>query len=296
MFELNQLRAFIAVAEELHFGRAAERLHMTQPPLSRRIGELERTLAVTLLNRSNRVVSLTAAGRSFLADARRILQLAEEARLSVRRVAAGEQGALTIGFIPASGYELLPRLVALAGRVMPGVQLILQELVTASQLDRLVSRRIDIGILRQPVDRARIETFCVAKDRMLLAVPKTHAFAGRSAVALTELEGEPFIMYAPIESPYHYNLLASAFSRADVRPNFVQHGRETHTILALVGSGIGLAIVPESATRLRPETVHICTIEATALVSQLWFGWLRTNDNPALEPFCRMVRDHIATS
>src|SRR5882757_6782877 len=131
MFELSHLRCFIAVAEELHFGRAAERLHMTQPPVSRQIMQLEQTLGVSLLTLSNRVVALTAAGRSFLKDARDILHMSEEARHSVRQVAAGEKGTLAIGFIPASSYELLPRIVSLTNERMPGIEIILKELVTA---------------------------------------------------------------------------------------------------------------------------------------------------------------------
>ncbi len=295
MFELSQLRCFIAVAEEGHFGRAASRLHMTQPPLSRQIQILETVLGVSLINRSNRVVSLTPAGRSFLNDARRIIKLSEEARLSVRRIASGTAGALAIGFIPATSYELLPRLVSAAARELPGIELVLKELVTADQLDGLSTRRLDVGILRLPVDHDRMETLRVSRDPMRLAIPDDHPFATEPAVPIEQLQGQAFIMYAPVESRYHHDLLSAAFRRAAILPNYVQYARETHTILALVGAGVGLAVVPQSSVRLRPPNVTIRLLaEPTRLISELSMAWLRENDNPALPLFQQFVRRHIA--
>jgi DNA-binding transcriptional LysR family regulator len=297
MFELSQLRCFIAVAEEGHFGRAASRLHMTQPPLSRQIQILETALGVSLINRSNRVVSLTPAGRSFLNDARRIIKLSEEARLSVRRVASGTVGAVAIGFIPATSYELLPRLVSAAAAELPGIELVLKELVTADQLDGLSTRRLDVGILRLPVDQDRLETLKVSRDPMLLAVPEGHPLEAETEVPIERLQGQSFVMYAPVESRYHHDLLSAAFRRADILPNFVQYARETHTILALVGAGVGLAVVPQSSVRLRPPNVHIRPLASPAnLISELSMAWLRDNDNPALPLFQQFVRRHIATA
>lgn len=295
MFDLSQLKCFVAVAEELHFGRAAERLHMTQPPVSRQVRLLENTLGVMLMERSNRVVALTAAGRSFLADARRILRQCEEASLSVRRVAAGEEGALTIGFIPASGYGLLPRIVARAREEMPGVELILKELVTDQQLLGLATRVLDVGILRPPANRERMETLCVARDRMVLALPGTHRLAARERVALADLDRQPLVMYAPFESRYHHDLVSAAFRQAGVSPDFVQYARETHTMLALVGAGVGLAIIPEGATRLRLDDVAIRPLDVEPpIVSRTLIAWLQGNDDPALASFrALMVRTTV---
>ena len=297
MYELSQLRCFIAVAEELHFGRAAERLHMTQPPVSRQVMLLEQILGVQLLKRSNRVVALTAAGRSFLADARRIVTLAEDARLSVQRVASGERGALTLGFIPAAGYELLPRLVALAAREMPGVEIILRELVTDMQIEGLSTHAIDVGLLRPPVDRSRMDALCVARDRMALAIPEAHALARADRLRMIDLQHQPFIMYAPVEGRYHHDLVSAVFRKAEVQPNYVQYARETHTILALVGAGVGLALVPESATRLRPATVCVRALDwDPPIVSQTLLAWRRDNDDPALATFlARVAQPSIPT-
>ena len=152
MFELSQVRCFVAVAEELHFGRAAARLNMTQPPLSRQIQILERILGVKLLQRGNRLVRLTPAGQSFLTEARLILKLTESAALLARRVAEGKAGSVNIGFTAASSYSYVPELVAACRQQLPDVELILKEMVSGDQLKRLGAGEIDIGLLRQITD------------------------------------------------------------------------------------------------------------------------------------------------
>ena len=294
MFELSHLRCFVAVAEELHFGRAAERLNMTQPPLSRQIQQLEGDLGVSLVDRSNRTVALTAAGRVFLSDAKEILRLVEEARLSAGRVASGEGGALTMGFIPACAYELLPRIVSLMGRQLPNVELILKEMVTADQIDALTTRRIDLGILRAPVDRQLMRTLVIARDRMVLAVPSNHPFAEREEIASAQLNNEPFVMYAPVESRYHHDLLVGFFRDVDIQPRFVQFAREAHTILGLVGAGIGLAMVPQHAVRLRPQNVTVIELkQAKPVYSELTLAWLNKRDHATVNSFCRLAAQEI---
>ena len=296
MFLLSQLRCFIAVAEERHFGRAAERLDMTQPPLSRQIQQLEKDLGVALLERSNRLIALTAAGRSFLNDAKRIVRLAEEAHLSARRVAGGEGGTLTIGFIPAASYALIPRIVSMTNHAMPGVEVILKEMVTADQIESLYARRIDIGLLRLPVDRERIEAVCISRDPLVLAVPEDHPFSLMSTVNVGKLDLQPFVMYAPVESRYHHDLVSNLFARADINPRYVQYAREAHTILALVGAGLGLAIVPASAARLRPPNVSIRRLDLTvSIFSELSLAWLKQKDNPAVSAFCQVVHSSLLT-
>src|SRR5919206_4230100 len=147
MFDLNQLRCFVTVAEELHFGRAAARLNMTQPPLSRQIQVLEHIIDAPLLERTSRSVRLTPAGRTFLPEARRILRLAESAVASTKRIARGEAGSIAIGFTAASGYSFLPRLITASRSRFPDVDLVLKEMVTADQLEALAAHRIDVGLL-----------------------------------------------------------------------------------------------------------------------------------------------------
>lgn len=154
MFELSQLRCFVAVAEELHFGRAAERLHMTQPPLSRQVRLLEHQIGTELLERTSRSVKLTAAGRGFLPDAARILRLADEAAATARRIATGAAGTLAIGFTASVGYGLLPSLVSAVRAASPDVRLTLKEMVSGAQLEALDARLIDVGLLRHPSSTA----------------------------------------------------------------------------------------------------------------------------------------------
>ena len=235
MFELGQLRCFVTLAEELHFGRAAARLNMTQPPLSRQLQQLEHILGVILVERSSRFVRLTAAGKAFLVDARSILRSSEEAMVTARRVAQGEGGVLTLGFIPATSYSLLPRLVAFMAREMPQVQLILKEMVTADQAEALGTGRIDAGILRMPIDRRGLETVAVSHEPFVVAVPSGKPLAGGRALTVQDLDRQPLVMYAPVESRYHHDLVSSIFRAAGVAPSFVQYAREIHTMLALVG-------------------------------------------------------------
>ena len=159
LFELSRVRCFVAVAEELHFGRAAARLNMTQPPLSRQIQILERILGVILLQRGNRLVKLTPAGQSFLTEARLILKLTESAALLARRVAKGKAGSVNIGFTAASSYSYVPELVAACREQMPDVELILKEMVSGDQLKGLGAGEIDIGLLRPPIPRSGLQFF-----------------------------------------------------------------------------------------------------------------------------------------
>lgn len=291
MFEFVQLRCFVAVAEELHFGRAADRLNMSQPPLSRHIQQLERILNVRLLERSSRTVRVTAAGQVFLVEARRILRIAEEAALAARRVAGGKGGSLTLGFIPASSYRVLPQLVAAMSAEMPDITLLLKELVTADQVEALFGNRIDAGILRMPLDRRGLDTMSIQRDRYMLAVPALHPFAApERAVTLADLDRQPFIMFAPIESRYNYDIVSNILRAANINPDFVQYAREVHTILSLVGSGAGLALVPESAKSLNIANVVIRGIEIqTRLFSEFTLAWRKHADSPALSVFIDMV-------
>jgi len=286
MFELTQLRCFLAIAEEMHFGRAAARLNMTQPPLSRQLQQLERTLGVELVERSSRFVQLTAAGKAFLVDARHILRISEEALVTVRRVAAGEAGVITLGFIPATSYSLLPRLVAFVSKELPHVQLLLKEMVTLDQVDALTNKRIDAGILRMPIDTRGFEAVTISREPLVVAVPETSPLAQKKSLDLKDLDRQPLVMYAPIEGRYHYSLLSSAFQAAGVRPNFVQYTREIHTMLALVDAGIGGAVVPSDASNLGFPRIRLQKLESNPqLFSELTFVWRKQMDNPALRGF-----------
>ncbi|PZN96419.1 MAG: LysR family transcriptional regulator [Hyphomicrobiales bacterium] len=281
MFELSQLRCFVAVAEELHFGRAAIRLNMTQPPLSRQIQILERILDVVLLERSNRTVKLTPAGQSFLAEARRLLKLAESAALLAKRVANGKAGSLNIGFTATSAYSYVPELVAACRRELPDVEISLKEMVSGDQLKRLDSGEIDIGLLRPPIPRNGLSAFRVTAEPLIAAVNTGHPLARRETIAIVDLAAEPFIMYAPYEARYFHDLLVELFSRTGLVPNYVQHLAQIHSILAMVHSGVGVALVPQAALNLHFNGVALRPIDLPRQrPAELFFVSREDNDNP----------------
>ncbi len=290
MFELTQLRCFVAIAEELHFGRAANRLNMTQSPLSRQLQNLEHVMGAELVERSRRVVKLTPVGKVFLIDARAILRASEEAMLTARRVAQGNGGVVTLGFIPATTYKLLPLLVAFAAAEMPHVQLVLKEMVTADQAEALRAGRIDAGILRLPVDQRGMEMVSISRDEFIVAVPANKPLSAGKTLTIKDLDRQPLVMYAPTESRYHYDLITSVFRMGGIAPNFVQYAREIHTMLALVGAGIGVALVPQVAGDLGFPNVRLQPITLQPKVfSELTLIWRKQIDNPALRVFVETV-------
>ncbi len=290
MFELSQLRCFVAAAEELHFGRAAERLNMTQPPLSRQIQILERVIGVRLLERTSRAVRITPAGRRFLPEARRILHLAESAALSTRRTAGGEAGSITIGFTASAAYSFLPELIMAARQRLPGVDFVLEEMVTAEQTEALAVRRIDVALLRPPV-RRKFDSLRVVREPLLAALPAGHRLAKGPPPVLKDFDGQPFVTYSPYEARYFYDLLAGIFGKAGVAPRYVQHMSQVHAILALVRAGLGTALVPAAAASLRFRGVALRAVETRpAEPVELFLAWDRNNDNPALPAFLETAR------
>jgi len=288
-FELCQLRCFVAVADELHFSRAAARLNMTQPPLSRKIQQLERELDVLLLERSRRVVKLTAAGQMFLLEARRILRLSDDAVRSVQQVANSE-GAISLGFLPASSYSLLPRLVSFLATEMSHVEIFLKEMATQDQIEALSANRIDVGILRPPIDNRGLESVYIDREEFILATQSGRVMPDSRELTLRDLDKQPFIMYAPIESRYHHDLVSNLLRSAGVAPQFIQYAQEVHTMLALVGAGIGVALVPEGARKLMFNGVAFDPVKILPKTySELILVWRQRTDNPALKVFTQFL-------
>lgn len=292
--ELYQLRCFVAVAEELHFGRAAKRLFMTQPPLSRQIQLLEHALGVELLERSSRQVHLSAAGHSFLRDARQILAFSQQASISAQRVARGEAGRLTLGFTAVSAYSMIPRLVAHATQALPNVDLVLREMVSVAQVEALASRMIDIGFLRQIVTRHLLEYALIHKEPLVVAMPPGHRLAQQQAIDVRDLDQQPFVMYTPTEGRYFYDCIAGLFATHSVTPDYVQHVGQTHTILGLVRAGLGLTIVPASSQELHFTGLEFRPLLQPGYHAEIYLAWRTDNDNPALPAFRKMCMAHFA--
>ena len=293
--ELHQLRCFVALAEELHFGRAAARMNMTQPPLSRQIQMLEATVGVRLLDRTNRVARLTPAGRAFLNEARSLVEHARTAVTTARLAASGRAGAASIGFTALAALWLVPRLVVAARDSLPGVALILREMLSTDQVQRLLTGQLDLGILRPPVNRPELETAPIHREPLVLALHSSDRLARRKRVALQDLHRHPFVMYSPDDAGPFHALLTSLFQQAAVAPDIVQHIGMPHSILAMVDGGLGAALVPASAQRLALPDVVFRPVAAPAalapqLVIELHAAWRRANDNPAVPPLLESIR------
>jgi DNA-binding transcriptional LysR family regulator len=294
MFDLSQLRCFVAVAEELHFGRAAARLNMTQPPLSRQIQILERILDAALLDRTSRTVRLTPAGRSFLPEAQHILRLADSAAAATKRIASGKGGTIKMGFTAASAYSFLPQLILHCRSQLPDVDIVLEEMVTHEQLNALTSGRIDVGLVRPPVIQPGLNCRSVAIEALVMALPCNHRLSQSEIIGLREVDTEPFIMYAPYEARYFHDLLVTQFNKAGVQPRYVQYLAQIHSILALVRAGLGLALVPASAGSLHYDGVVLRPARISpAKPVELHLAWQEKGDNPVLPGFLAAVESLV---
>jgi DNA-binding transcriptional LysR family regulator len=295
MFELSQLRCFVVTAEELHFGRAAVRLNMTQPPLSRQIQLLERGLGVQLLERSSRQVKLTPAGRTFLPEARRIIRLAETSALAARRVAKGDTGRIALGFTAVSGYSFLPRIVARARASLPHFELELFEMVTSDQLEALMTGQIDIAFIRPPVEQTSFESKPILTEALIAALPPADARSERASLAPVDFDGQPLIMYSRIGAGYFHNMLTRLFEAAGVLPEYVQHVTQIHSMLGLVRAGLAAAIVPASAIQLHMDDIEFRDfITVPKKPVELHMVWRRDNGNPALQSMLALCEKFAA--
>ena len=293
MIELNQLRCFVAVAEELHFGRAAKRLFMTQPPLSRQIQLLEHALGIALLERSSRQVRLTAAGERFLRDARHILEFSARAEQAAQRVAHGGAGRITLGFTAVSAYRMIPALLAHAAHALPDVDIELREMVSTVQIDALASRMLDAGFVRQRAARHPLEYRLVQREPMLVAVAQGAPLATYERIGPDELDRQPFIAYSPNEGKYFHDMISGMFAGAGRLPNYLHYVGQTHTILGLVRAGLGAALVPASARELHVDGVVFRPLADVDVAAELYLAWRADNDNPALPVFNAMVEQFL---
>ncbi len=246
---LDQVRCFVAVGEELHFGRAAERLAMTQPPLSRQIQKLERSVGAQLLERDNRRVQLTAAGVAFLEDCYRLLNTMDGAVAHARRVEGGSAGTLHLGFTAVSAIGILGPLLRLLDTELPEVEVTLHERVTGAQVDGIRRSEIDLGLARPPFDTSVLSSRVVAREPLLAVVPHSHPLAGaRGPLGPEEFDNLAVISYHPVQARYFHemtvNFLLNGHSRIE------QHVQQILTAVLLVAAGKGVAFVPASAALL----------------------------------------------
>lgn len=257
--EIRQLRYFAVLAEELNFTRAAERLHMSQPPLSMQIAQLERELGVKLFVRNNRRVALTEAGKTFLDDVRIVLARVKDATTRVRAVDAGLAGRVEVGLSSSHFLGPAPALIAQYTRAHPQVSILLNEMNPASQLDALRERRIDVSIARSAVDDDELCSTPIWPDPLVVALPKDHPLAARRRLRLADLAGKAFVMLRVDTSTFAEHIYELC-RRQGTRPHVVQTVAEVPAQLALVGAGLGIALVPVSTVAHFSDSVVACRL------------------------------------
>lgn len=291
--ELRHLRYFVAVAEELHFGRAAERLHIAQPPLSRQIRDLEREVGTPLFERVARGAELTAAGRAFLPQARLTLSQAERATRTAQRAALGEIGRLRLGFIDAATYSaILPNVLAFFRMHLPLIGLSLFEMDSAQQEDALREGRIDLGILQSPPPDAErwLRVDRVYTDALVAAVPETHRFAARSRIALADLATDSFVLFPRSVDPALYDEIIARCRSAGFSPRVVQEAAGWHTLAGLVGAGVGVAFVPRALSKIRRPGVVYRQIRDLSVEMAMFAVWKKEEKSPVRERFVTALR------
>ncbi|MGL6233907.1 MAG: LysR family transcriptional regulator [Segniliparus sp.] len=267
-FSSRLLEQFVVLAEEKHFGRAAERLSMSQPPLSQAMRRLERGIGVELLARSTREVRLTAAGKAFAEDARRLLESQAGAVERARRIAKGLEGELRIGYVPGLGYWFVPRLVGFAAEELPGLRVQLRQGRSSALLDEVRSGAVDVAFIRRPPRKAEeadgIEVRLCAEERLCVDVPPGHRLAGAKSVRLAELADEEFVLPSPRTLPELYHQVVGACQRAGFMPRIRVHADDLLGIVSYTAAGLGISFVPEPAAVLGHGMVLTIALEEDA--------------------------------
>lgn len=290
--ELRHLRYFRAVAEELHFGRAAERLHVAQPPLSQQIRRLEAELGVDLLLRTTRTVELTPAGAQYLTRVVRILDEVEEAGREARRVADGVEGRLVIGCVGSATYSLLPRLVRALGESLPGIEVNVRgEMLAPEQISALLAHDIDLALLRPPLSHPEVVGEVVRRDRLLVAVPVGHRLAARQYLEPADLRDQDLVAHAGQGRSVMNTLLTSICADAGFVPRVRHEVSETSTLVTMVAAGFGLAVVPDPTAALELVGVRYIPLMPETLGVDLMVARSVSVDSPLIDRVLAVLRD-----
>ncbi|MBX6330336.1 MAG: LysR family transcriptional regulator [Gemmatimonadaceae bacterium] len=288
--ELRHLRGFLAVADELHFGRAAERLQVAQPALSQQIRRLEAQLGTPLFRRSTRRVELTDAGAHLREEARRILAEVDAALDAARRVGRGDAGTLRVGFAASVMFLALPRLIRRFRSAFPGVHLELRELPTGTQITALRNGELEVGFLRQlsAVEGLRMER--VMRERLLMALPRTHDLARRPRLSLADLAAEDFVLFPRELAPGLYTQVVELCLDAGFAPRVVQESRELYTTVSLVEAGVGVSIIPASVRKMGWTGVVYRQIHKRQAETNVSVAWRAGNDRAVVHSFLQVAR------
>ena len=293
--ELRQVRYFVAVAEELHFGRAARRVHVAQPALSKQVMNLERELGARLLARRGRKVELTEAGRVFLGRARVILEGVEEAEEATARAGRGETGRLTVGFTGMALYGVAPRIVKAFGERYPGVDLALREMRTTAMAEALLGRRVDVGFLHPPVGEAAGGTLAIegmTSEPLIVALPEDHALCGLPEVPLARLAEERFVVVPRDEGPELHDRIMGTCHASGLSPSVANRNAPSQTTaLGLVAAGVGVSLVWECMRNLGRSGVVYRPLAGRTPRLETALAWQPDDPSPILAAFLALARE-----
>lgn len=295
--DLRQWRYFVAVADERHFGRAAERLSMTQPPLSQAIRALEDALGVALFARTKRSVELTAVGAALLPDVRRLIAAADALPPLAQSLARGEAGSLALAFVSTADYGLLPQLLREFGARYPHVRLQLAEATSDVQIEELAAGRIDAGLVIPPVPprhAASLSYLPVLREPLVVAMPAEAAEAADAAadapVRIADIASLPLVIFPRRLAPGFYDIITGCYGAAGVTPRIGQEAIQMQTIVSLVSAGMGVALVPQSLRNLRRTGVVYRALADPAPVVETGLVWRTDDVSPVLAGFIDVVR------
>jgi DNA-binding transcriptional LysR family regulator len=289
--ELRHLRYFVAVAEELHFGRAALRLHLAQPPLSQQIRKLEEILGYPLFLRTSRAVKLTSAGEVFLERAKRTLRNVQEDMEEARSVGRGEEGFLRVGFIGSAMLTPLPAMLGRYRRLYPKVNLQLHESYTSAVVQKLLKGELDAGFLRDSGQVSGLEIEPLFSEPFIAVVPKKHPLAKHKAISVKELRDEPFVFFSPSAGTLAYEKPVSICEEYGFRPHVVQEAPQWLTIMRLIGAGLGVTIAPACVKQVAAQNVACLSLRRATVESDIELAYRTSEDRPIVEAIAMVARE-----
>ena len=288
--ELRHLRSFLAVAEELHFGRAAARLHISQPPLSQQIRRLEDELGARLFRRTKRRVELTPAGKAFLTEARQTLAQAERTVRAAQRAERGELGELGVGYVTSATFGPLPDVIRMFRKRFPDVELRLQNLRSLQQGQALVDRRIDVGFVRPQVRDPRLVYEALWRESIVVALPRNHPLTRRTSVDISDLATELFVVVRPEESVGFNDEIFGLCRKAGFTPRVGYGVPDVQAASALVAAGLGISPVPAAIQAFKRKGVVYRPLRPRAFRIEMGLAWRRDDDSALVQQFRRVAR------
>lgn len=289
--ELRHLRYFVAVAEELHFGRAAQKLGIAQPPLSQQIRRLEQELGVLLLQRTKRRVELTQAGQAFLEEVRKLLTQVKQAVAVAQRAGRGELGRLTVGFLGAVTYSVLPSILIAFRQKYPDVEVELHELKTSELVEALRDRRVQVGFVRLPVNDKLLQVQPILREPLVVALAERHKLNVPGRISFRDLANESFLMPPRQLAPTFHEQVLDLSHQAGFTPKLGAEASQLQTIINLVAAGMGVTLVPESVRNLAVRGVVFKRLPEPQPTMEIAVAWRRDAHSEVLAAFLNVVRE-----